>query len=230
MGGWLFPAIASSVRFAVLSSCRPNRAHLGSSGRNTGIAGAICPEPFPCPGRLRVPAGLCKCSEKAAGLPGSNLSPSPAAPLKGRSLILFTKPDSRGARLEKLGCWLGSAPSSSRFQSPACLSQVGREQGSQSPPTEAKSRISPDFDGQAVYSRRAALAASPNHPFFLPGEVRALRCSITGISMATDLDITGVGNSTRDSDFIVPLKLCRAGTRSGDLPKPRKPRVLTKLR
>lgn len=126
----LFPAIASSVRFAVLSSCHPNRAHLDGSGRNMGIAGAICLEPFPCPGLLHIPAGLRKCSEKAAGLPGSNLSPSAAAPLKGRSLILSTKPNSRGARPEKLGCWLGSAPSSSRFQTPACLSQVGREQGS----------------------------------------------------------------------------------------------------
>lgn len=125
-------------------------------------------EPFPCPGLLHVPAGLCKRREKAAGLPGSNLSPSPAAPLKGRSLTLFTKPNSCGARLGKLGCWLGSVPSSSGFQAPACLSQVGREQGSQSPPTEAKSRISPDFCGRAVYFWRAALAASPHRPFSLP--------------------------------------------------------------
>lgn len=159
---------ARSVRFAVLSSCRPNQAHVGSPGRSVGIAGAICLEPFPCPGLLHVPAGLCKCREKAAGLPGSNLSLSPAAPLKSRSLTLFTKPNSCGARLGKLGCWLGSVPSSSGFQTPTCLSQAGREQGSQSPPTEAKSTIFPAFDGRAVYFWRAACAASPNHPFSLP--------------------------------------------------------------
>ena len=174
-GGWLGCSLpsparqrASSVRFAVLSSCHPNQVHLGSSGRSMGIAGPICLEPFPCPGLLHVPAGLCKCREKAAGLPGSNLSSSAAAPLKGRSLTLFTKPNSRGACLGKLGCWLGSPPSSSEFQTPACLSQVGRERGSQSPPTEPKSRISPDCDGRAIYFQRAALAASPNRPFLLP--------------------------------------------------------------
>lgn len=99
---------------------------------------------------------------------GSNLSLSPAAPLEGRSLTLFTKPHSCGARLRELGCWLGSVPSSGGFQTPACLSQIGQERGSQSPPTEAKSRISPDFYGRAVYFQRAALAASPNCPFSLP--------------------------------------------------------------
>lgn len=71
-----------------------------------------------------------------------------------------------------------------------------------SPAIEAKSRISPNFDGRTVYFWRAAFA-----PFPFPSEVRALHCSITGISMATDLDVAGVGNTARDSDFIVPRAL-----------------------
>lgn len=90
-------------------------------------------------------------------------------PHKGRSLTLFTKPNCCGAHLGKLGCWLWSAPFSSRFQTPACLSQVGWEWGSWSPPIEAESRISPNFDGRTVYFWRAAFA-----PFPFPGEVRAL--------------------------------------------------------
>lgn len=82
--------------------------------------------------------------------------------------MLFTKSSSGGAHLGKLGCWLESAPSLSKFQTPACLSQVVWEWSSQSHPTETKSGISPDFDGRAIYFQRAALAASPNHPFSLP--------------------------------------------------------------
>lgn len=62
---------ASRVWSAALSFCHPNHAHFGSSGRSMGIAGAICLEPFLCPGLLHIPTGV--WGGKAPGLQGSNL-------------------------------------------------------------------------------------------------------------------------------------------------------------
>lgn len=210
---------ASSVRFDVLSSGHPSQADLGSSGRSMAIAGAPCPQPFLCPGLLRVPAGACKCREKAAGLLGSNLSQSPRLSKAGARL--FTKLNSRGARPGKLGCWLGSAPSSSGFQTPACLSQVVRSGVVSLLLLKQKAEFLLISMGEPFISREQHLLLHPTAASPSRGEVRALRCSITGVSMATDPVVTRVGNSDRDSDFIVPPKLGRAGTRWGDLPKPR---------
>lgn len=162
VAGLLLPIC--SVRLCgvfVLGSCHRTRAHLCGSGRSVAIAGAVRLEPFPCPGLRPVPSGDCKCREKAAG-------EQPVLPIKGGSSALFTTSSSGGAHLAKLGCWFGSAPSSSKFQTPACLSQVVWEWSSQSPPIEAESGIPPDFSARAIYFQGAALAASPNHPFSLP--------------------------------------------------------------
>lgn len=78
-------------------------------------------------------------------------------------------------------------------------------------PAEARAKTAAAVSGRAVYFRNAALAASPKCPFSLPREVRVLPRSITGVSVATDCDATGVGNSAWDSDFIVALKLRRLG-------------------
>jgi len=184
-----------------------------------GVAAAICPEPFPCPGRLHVPTDLCKCREKAAGLLGSNLSVSPAA-LKG-SLTLFIKPDSRGACGGTLGCWLGSAPSSSGFKPQPALGKFAWSGVASPVLLKQKADFLLILKEEPFTSREQHLLLHSTAPF-------PLRCSITGIPMVTDRDVTGVGSSTRDSDFIVPLKLGRAGARSGELPKPPEPRVLTK--
>lgn len=103
------------------------------------------------------------------------------------------------------GCWLWSVLPSSRLLTPACLSQAGRERSSQSPPAEAKSRISADFHGRAVYfwEQHLLLLSSARFP---PRWGQGSRCSITGVAMGTDRDVTGVGRSGRDSDLIVPLQ------------------------
>lgn len=166
-----------------------------------GVAGAICLEPFLCPG-LRVPTAICKCREKAAELlasiPCSSQRQELDAVYKSELLVVVIL-------LLSWGCWLWSVLPSSRLLTPACLSQAGRERSSQSPPAEAKSRISADFHGRAVYfwEQHLLLHSSARFP---PRWGQGSRCSITGVAMGTDRDVTGVGRSGRDSDLIVPLQ------------------------
>lgn len=119
--------------------------------------------------------------------------------------------------LGRLGCWLRSASSLSRFQIPA---ELAGSRVASSLLLKQKADFLLISMEEPFTSGKQHLLLHPITPFPSLGEVRPLCRGITGISMVTDPDVRGVGSSTRDSDFIVPLKLHRAGTWSGDLLNP----------
>lgn len=144
-------------------------------------------------------------------------------PLKGRSLTLFTKPNSCGTHLGKLGCWLWSAPFSSRFQTPPCLSQVGWEWGIAGPLLlKQKAEFLP------ILMEELFISGEQHSPLF-PSPVRSEPCIVASPAFPWLQTLTlQAWAILRGTVISLYLELCRAGTLSGDLPKPLKPRVLTK--
>lgn len=176
-----------------------------------GVAGAICLEPFLCPGP-RVPTAICKCREKAAELlasiPCSSQRQELDAVYKSELLVVVML-------LLSWGCWLWSVlPSSRLLPQPASAKLAGSGVAG---PLLLKQRAEflPISMEEPFISGSSTCCFSPL-PASLPGGVRARVVASPALPWGqTETSPAWAGAA----GTVISLCLCRAG-RAPQSPRP----------